>query len=1390
MGIGWGIHFTEWNATLAWQEQFSMLFTWILNLLVGLDPTEDRREFFEARIRPVLVEQCCECHNSTGRAEGGLALDQRTGLLQGGDGGPVLVPGQPAESRLLAILRHEVAELKMPEGGAKLGDNVIADFETWISQGAFDPRDAPPTAEQLSRATSWEAIFERRRKWWSLQPVQPVEPPLSQDSGWSAHPVDRFVLSRLHTEGLSPAPRADKSTLLRRATFVLTGLPPTPDELQAFLSDESPEAFERVLDRLLSSPRFGERWARHWMDLMRYSESHGSQGDPELPNAHQYRDYLIRAFNDDVPYDQLVREHLAGDLLPSPRWNVQEGWNESAIGPAHLRMVELGFVPVDALDDQMKVVDNQIDVYSKAFLGLTVSCARCHHHKFDAISQDDFYALYGIFVSSRPGQVLIDSPERLEKNREQLQERHESIRKGLAAVWLEAADGISERLRERFLRATRLQQLMVRQQQLRESVAVIENPARELVLRQRGLALSGHVPLPDARWSFDGDARDSVGRHHGELLGGAVIRDGRLILDGVGANMRTVPLDRDIHEKTFEAWVALANLDQRGGGVIGLDTPEGRFFDSIVFGELTPRHWLPGSDFFNRTQEPGGAAETSGPDQLVHVAIVYAKDNSITLYRNGRQEGTSYRKGTLQPFLKGRSRFLFGQRLSDINPPLAGEIEEARAWTRPLSAAEVALSFQAGPAGVTAAEIAEVLDADQRAALEALHAEQSAVQEQLSGLQGAAAESWERAFADAGTNTANPLHVWQRLSTAGGQAGAEPLQQQWTKLADALRNEQQQRQAANTRRFRTLWDLRGAEAGAWFCSGTGLAFPTAAQSRGASGAVPGTRSGGLVIEPDGEHLLRGLHPAAILTHSLSSRHSGVLQSQRFLIDSDHIFVRALGQNSQVRLVVENYPLGNGGLYPAARLNRDELGWVRLETAYRRGSHGWLEFTTDAVERAFFGAAEVLAGDQPELPQETLSASMNLLPGAPPATLEELAERYSKVLRDAVRAWETQTLTDDQAAFLDFFVRRDLLPTTRNALPKLWDEVEQYRQLEREIPVPRRAPGVLEAAGFDQPLWERGQLTRPGRLVPRRGLQVLGKEPFVTQQSGRLQLAEQTAAADNPLTARVLVNRLWQHAFGQGLVRSVDNFGRLGDLPTHPELLDYLASRFVRDEGWSIKRMLRLLLTSATWQQSSRGAAAGMEQDAGNQWLSRMSVRRLEAEAIRDAILAVSGQLDLKMYGPGVNVYFVSKTEGGGVPGPLDGDRRRSVYQRVRRNAFNPFLEAFDAPRPSTTRGRRDVTNVPLQALTMLNDQFVIDQSAKWAAALVAEADGTEERIGRMFRKAFCREAAPAELQAAKEYLEDLCEEHGVPVNQLDRSLVVWQDFSQSVFCLKEFLYVH
>ena len=387
-------------------------------------------EHFEARIRPVLIEHCYACHNSADDARGGLALDDREGIRLESDSGTAVVPGKPEESLLLKVMRHELDGLEMPEDGGKLDDAVIADFEEWIRDGAVDPRDSPPSGEELTALTSWEAKLEQRKQWWSLQPIQ--APALPAGAG---HPVDHFIRRAQSEQGLAPAPPADRRTLIRRLSYALTGLPPTTEELASFLLDEGEGAFERVVDRLLASPRYGERWARHWMDLVRYADSHGSEGDPSIPNAFEYRDYLIRAFNEDVPYDQLAREHVAGDLLTDPRINEEEGINESAIGTAHWRLVFHGFAPTDALDEKVRFTDDAINVFSKTFLAQTVSCARCHDHKFDAVSQADYYALFGILASTRPGMQDVNTEERQEHNKADLAGLKEEVRQAMVELW-------------------------------------------------------------------------------------------------------------------------------------------------------------------------------------------------------------------------------------------------------------------------------------------------------------------------------------------------------------------------------------------------------------------------------------------------------------------------------------------------------------------------------------------------------------------------------------------------------------------------------------------------------------------------------------------------------------------------------------------------------------------------------------------------------------------------------------------------------------------------------------------------------------------------------------------------------------------------------------------
>ena len=1341
-------------------------------------------DFFEQRIRPVLVAECYECHGPL-KQKGGLRVDSREALRLGGESGPAVVAGDQG-SRLLRAIRHDSRDLAMPKDRPRLADTVIADLERWVATGAADPRDHPAIAS-VDTAPDWDRTLRTRAEWWSFQPIRkPTLPPANVGTG---HPVDRFIQARLVERGLTPAPDADHSALLRRLTFVLTGLPPSADETAAFVADGAPDAYDRVVDRLLDSPGFGERWARHWMDLVRYCESHGSQGDPELPMAWRYRDYLIRAFNADVPYDQFVREHIAGDLLPHPRLHPVEGLNESAIAPAHLRMVEHGYIPVDALDDQVKVVDNQIDVFSKTFLGLTVSCARCHDHKFDPISQRDFYALYGIFASCRPGQVVMDVPGSAQPQLAELAQIKVRIRSGLQAAWSKAAPDLPTQLQAQAARSWALADLDGSIRRNREELDAIESGARTEWVRRQGTVLPAGVPVPLGRWTFEGGLDDSAGSMHGRAEAGAVVRAGRLVLEGAESHVVTAPLPVELREKTLEAWVSLADLEQRGGGALTVQTPDSVVFDSIVFGERQPGHWIAGSDFFNRTDDAGGAIETSRPGELVHLAIVYGTDNTLTLYRNGVPYGRSYSRGTLTTFAAGAARVVLGRRhLSPGVTALRGEIEEARLYPRALNANEVLASFRAGVATPDAATLATMMSPDQRARRQALQAEQEGLRLRQEVLRAGKPvdDPWEPALADAAKNETSALHAWVKLSGLPD----EGFRKGWRELAERWKAEMASRQEFNRTNFTPAWNLRGADHAKWF---------------GLDGGQPlaAVRPGEFCVETTGDRVLGGLYPAGVFSHLLTRKQPGVYTSPRFRVETDSVSVRGLGGHAMARLVVENYALGNGGLYPGRTLGQEEMGWLRLDTAYRKGSTAYLEMVTSEdfpnpglrsgprpyeEGRASFGLAEVVFHNGSQPPRDPHVPIAFLLAQDPPQSLAGLAGLYGQLVSDLVGKWTRGELSEDELNFLDSFVRRGLLPVSLERLPQLADDVARYRRIEAAIPVPRRVPGVHDRHGFDQPLFHRGQPSKPGEPVPRRFLEVLNGRAYTTGRSGRLELAEEVASPNNPLTARVMVNRLWHHVFGLGLVGTTDNFGRLGDKPSHPELLDHLAARFI-ERGWSIKDTLRFLVTSRTFRQSAIASDAARRLDPANELLSHARVRRLEAEAIRDSVLAVSGQLDPRRYGPGVNVHYVGKTEGGGPLGPLDGDRRRSVYQRIRRNAHNPLLEAFDAPKPATTRGRRDVTNVPGQALALLNDPFILDQSGRWARAVVAGGLPRDQRIRQMFARATGRPITSDEIAAAREYLAAQAADHGIPSDRIDLDERPWQDLAQSFFCLKEFIYV-
>ncbi|QEL16350.1 hypothetical protein PX52LOC_03296 [Limnoglobus roseus] len=363
------------------------------------EPDAGKLEFFEKKIRPLLVGHCNACHSADTKPAGGLRVDDRNGLLTGGNAGAAVVPGKPADSLLLKRVAKE-AKRRMPTEGEHLSDEQIADLTTWIKDGAVWPAVKLPASFGKQK----EKYEELRKDHWAWQPLQEPKAPAVKDAAWAKDDVDRFLLAKLEAQKLAPVADADKVTLIRRVTFDLTGLPPTPADVDAFVKDDSKDAFAKVVDRLLASPQFGERWGRHWLDVARYGESTGPSRNIPYPHAWKYRDYVIDSVNADVPYDRFIREQVAGDLLPST--NDEE---------ANRQKIATGFLALGVKDvnQRFKVrfvmdnVDEQIDAVTRSVLGLTVSCARCHDHKFDPVPQADVNGLV-----AATDKVHFDPPER------------------------------------------------------------------------------------------------------------------------------------------------------------------------------------------------------------------------------------------------------------------------------------------------------------------------------------------------------------------------------------------------------------------------------------------------------------------------------------------------------------------------------------------------------------------------------------------------------------------------------------------------------------------------------------------------------------------------------------------------------------------------------------------------------------------------------------------------------------------------------------------------------------------------------------------------------------------------------------------------------------------
>jgi mono/diheme cytochrome c family protein len=850
--------------------------------------TAEVEEFFEKSVRPVLAEQCYACHGDK-LQQSGFRADSRAAIMKGTDAGlPGMVPGDPDKSLLIQVIRFD-GKVKMPPQG-KMSDEAIAVLTEWVRMGAPWPGDAAPDAPKPQ---------DLAREHWAFQPVQKPEPPRVRNEKWVQTPVDRFILSKLEEKGMRPAPQADRRTLIRRAYFVLLGLPPSPEEVETFANDPAPDAYAKLIDRLLDSPHYGERWARHWLDVARYADSKGYVFVEErrYPFAYTYRDWVTRAFNDDLPYDQFLVQQIAADQLEL---------KEDRAALAAMGFLTLGRRFLNNVHD---IVDDRIDVVFRGTQGLTVSCARCHDHKYDPISIRDYYSLYGVFRSSVEPQELplLAEPERSES--------YLKFERELKKLQGEADAYLREQ-----------HQLVL--QEAREKVAQAMLAASEMMGGRR-------------------EARDLAQKHD---LPAPLITRWKQFMDSTARN----------HHPIFAPWHAF------------LELPEEQFAEK--------------------------AAE----------------------------------------------------------------------------------------------------------ALNALRA-----------------------------------------------------------------------------------------------------------------------------------------------------------------DSNRI-----------------------------------------------------------LEREVAAAFE----------------------GAPPASLQEAAERYAAVFAGA-KSDELRHALDSIGGPLNIavgdtepFLKRD----ARDRLRSLRQKVDAFSADSPEAP-PRAMILADASEPFNPRVFLRGNPNNPGDEVPRQFLSLLEGEPQPFEKgSGRLEMAQRIVAPDNPLTARVMVNRVWLQHFGNGIVTTPSDFGLRSDDPSHPELLDFLASYFV-ENGWSLKKLHRIILNSATFQQTSEVAPTLAQRysrlDPENTLLWRANRRRLEFEAMRDSLLAVSGKLDTTVGGAAVDITKE--------PFPA----RRTLYGFIDRQNLPGLFRTFDFASPDTHTPQRFTTTVPQQALFMMNSPFVVEQARLLLERPEIAAEKVPfQRVRQLYRIVLGREPTRDEVNLAIRYV--------------------------------------
>jgi len=1081
-------------------------------------------EFFESKIRPVLVERCFKCHGPESKPEGNLRVDSLAGLLTGGDFGPSIKPGDPKESLLIDAVNHGDVVQMPPK--SKLPAEEIANLTAWVAAGAKWPDSPEATSRAVAPGVPFE-ITPEDRNFWAFQSPHDPQPPAVKQTAWPQSLLDYFVLAPLETRGLKPAAAANRRTLLRRATFDLHGLPPSPEEVEAFLADTSSDAFAKVVDRLLASPRYGERWGRRWLDLARYADSNGMDENMAMTHAWRYRDYVIGAFNKDLPYDQFIREQLAGDLLASA--DSQARFD---------RLVATGFLVLgpkmlaedDPVKMEMDIIDEQVDTIGRAVLGLTLGCARCHDHKFDPIPTADYYSLAGIFKSTKS------------------MENYKVV-----AMWSERPLATDEEVA-----------------QLAAIEKQIADKSRDLKQLE---TTANQALLSEARGKFK------------EYL---------LAASQLGEQQRALAaLSKDLN-----------------AGALGKET-------------------------------------------ILLEAEKFVRGNVARDFENyGREIGVILNAGPSPNFAE-----------YEFSLPAAGTyqiaLRYAAAESRP-----IVLTLDGRPLKSEAASATTV--------------------------------SWQADTQTWAIEAVAPLasgpHIL-RIERAGPVPHIDKLALLPARFSKDL--------ASGT------WSL--------------------------AGQAPNTND---------------LRPA--------------------LVDQ----------------------------------------WVR----YLERAQGDVSSPLQAWH-AFRQAAE--QGVAPTL-DETTSLAAALLKVPRPTSLDELAARYADLSLATERSLKERPAADQQSPLSDPAQEalRSLLydPSGPFALPK---EVESYypndtkalltkfkselAELEKAKPTLPQALAVSDRTPQNLRVHIRGSHLTQGAETPRQFPRILAGEaqqPIGDKASGRLELALWLTRAEHPLTSRVMVNRIWQGHFGEALVRSPDNFGRLGERPDNQPLLDWLSHRFV-ESGWSIKAMHRLIMLSSAYQMSTAHDANAAQVDPENRLLWRMNRRRLEAEEIRDAILATSGQVDNSMGGTLLkykNHTYVTST--GASHNVNYENTRRSVYLPVLRSAVYDVFQAFDFADPSTMNGKRPTTIVAPQALFMMNSSLVLGQTRALAEQLLRRtlsADSSRDdaaRVELVYLRAYSRPPIEPEIRRALQFIAHYQADLAQQKVETDEARVrAWQALCRVILSSNEFIYL-